>query len=133
MLDHLNLTHLTLEDVLDSRDLEDVIDRLETEQSEAIEDIHDGSWDDTDGATMLDALRELRAATEGEGWTDGIVFIRDAHFEDYARELADDLGLLDNDTQWPHTCIDWQHAARELQYDYSAVSIGGVTYWYREA
>lgn len=134
MLDNIDSLYLlTLEDVLDSRGLEDVIARLEAEQSDAIEDVHDGSWDDTDGAEMLDALRVLRAETEGEGWGYGIGFIRDSYFEDYARELADDLGLLDNDAPWPMTCIDWEQAARELQMDYSAITIGSVQYWYREA
>lgn len=38
--------------------------------------------------------------------------------EDFARELAEDLGCINNNVYWPHTCIDWEWAARELMYDY---------------
>lgn len=127
------LEDLTAEDRIDSRDLEETITELEDEQAEAIEDEHDGSWDHTDGAVLLDELRRLRNLTEGEGWHDGIGFIRDSDFEDYARELADDIGAVPEDATWPNNCIDWAQAADELRQDYSAVEIGKVTYWYREA
>jgi Antirestriction protein (ArdA) len=128
-----NLDDLSHEDRLDSRDLEEMIDELEDEQAEAIEDEHDGSWDHTDGATLLDALRELRTATEGEGWHDGIGFISEDDFEDFARELAEDIGAVPEDYTWPTSCIDWKQAARELAMDYSTVTIGKVTFLYREA
>lgn len=38
--------------------------------------------------------------------------------KDFAQEMADQLGLIDSNVQWPYTCIDWEHAARELMYDY---------------
>lgn len=38
--------------------------------------------------------------------------------EDFACSMAEDLGLLQKNVQWPYTCIDWTHAARELMYDY---------------
>lgn len=38
--------------------------------------------------------------------------------EDFAYSLAEDIGLLQDDVQWPYTCIDWEHAARDLMYDY---------------
>lgn len=40
--------------------------------------------------------------------------------EDFARETAEQLGAIDNNLSWPYTCIDWEFAARELMYDYSA-------------
>jgi len=40
--------------------------------------------------------------------------------EDFAYHMADDLGYLQGDISWPYTCIDWQHAARELMYDYAS-------------
>lgn len=39
--------------------------------------------------------------------------------EDFAQEMADQLGAIDKDLAWPHSCIDWENAARELMYDYS--------------
>lgn len=37
---------------------------------------------------------------------------------DFAETLAEELGLLDSEVSWPFTCIDWEHATRELMYDY---------------
>jgi antirestriction protein len=46
--------------------------------------------------------------------------------QDFAQDMADQLGEIDRDAKWPHNCIDWQHAARELMYDYSE---DGGYYW----
>ena len=37
---------------------------------------------------------------------------------DFAQSTAEDLGLINEEASWPYTCIDWEHAARELMYDY---------------
>ena len=42
--------------------------------------------------------------------------------EDYAQQLAEDTGAIDEDARWPHNCIDWERAARELSYDYTLIS-----------
>lgn len=128
------LDELTSNDRLDSRDLVELIDDLETEQAEAIEDKHDPSWDHTDGAALLDALRTMRTETEnyaGDSWEDGVFFIADSDFESYAQEFAEDCGLIDWSASWPNTCIDWERAARELRMDYTSVTVNRVTYWYR--
>jgi antirestriction protein len=39
--------------------------------------------------------------------------------EEFAQNLADELGEINENANWPHSCIDWEHAARELMYDYS--------------
>lgn len=39
--------------------------------------------------------------------------------EDFAQELAEQLGEIKKDVSWPYTCIDWEHAAKELMYDYA--------------
>jgi hypothetical protein len=38
--------------------------------------------------------------------------------EDFARQFADDIGALGNH-DWPHNCIDWEQAARDLMHDYA--------------
>lgn len=38
--------------------------------------------------------------------------------EDFAQALAEETSAIQEDAQWPHTCIDWEWAARELMYDY---------------
>ncbi len=38
--------------------------------------------------------------------------------EDFAEDFAEQLGFEYPNT-WPNNCIDWEHAAKELMYDYS--------------
>jgi antirestriction protein len=38
-------------------------------------------------------------------------------FEEYAENLAEECGLV-RDAAWPHNCIDWERASRELSWDY---------------
>jgi antirestriction protein len=39
--------------------------------------------------------------------------------EDFAQNIADDLGYINKNVSWPYTCIDWEYAAKELMYDYA--------------
>lgn len=39
--------------------------------------------------------------------------------EEFAEQFALDTGALDDSAAWPHNCIDWEYAARELSYDYT--------------
>jgi len=131
------------DDVIDSRNVIARIEELEAERDNipgSLTDFEDDpdleaaalqEWDDDNGAELA-ALKAL--AEEGEGcgdWSHGETLIRDSYFEDYARELADECGDMPRDLHWPFTCIDWEKAARELQYDYTTVDFDGVTYWIR--
>jgi hypothetical protein len=130
------------EDIIDSRD---IIARIEYLTSLEIED-HENrealSGDDLhDYAPLLDEidadeLKVLRAlADEGSDyapdWEWGATLIRDTYFEDYARDLAEDIGAISKDNVWPATCINWERASEELKMDYSEIEFGGVTYWIR--
>ena len=131
------------EDILDSRDIIERIEELVGEQSDLLagaacpEDLPEEEreafkeWE-ADYSEELDNLRKL--AEQGEGspdWPYGETLIRDSYFQDYAEELADDIGAIDRNANWPLTCIDWERAARELQSDYFSVDFAGVTYWIR--
>ena len=84
-------------------------------------------WDE-DEAEELAALK----AIEDEISRDGETMIREDAFEDYARDLAEDLhGSAIRDAQWPFTCIDWEQAAKDLKSDYSVVEFDGSTYYTR--
>ena len=62
----------------------------------------------------------------------GEAVIADSYFEQYARELADDLGYTDNrERAWPYTHIDWTGAAKALQQDYTSIEFEGRTFWAR--
>lgn len=39
--------------------------------------------------------------------------------EDFAQDMAEQLGSIDKNASWPMNCIDWEYAAKELMYDYS--------------
>ncbi len=71
-----------------------------------------------------DALRD---------WADDFepTLIHETYFEDYARELADDCGMLDKDAGWPANHIDWDAAADALKQDYTTVEYDGDTYFLR--
>jgi len=38
--------------------------------------------------------------------------------EEFAQDMAEQLGSIDKDVSWPYTCIDWEQASSELMYDY---------------
>lgn len=116
------MTRPTLDDVvgaerIDSRDLIEVLD-------------DDLSTFEAGDFILADAICALRDQGISE-WEDGAQLIRENAFEDYARELAEDIGAIDASARWPNDCIDWKRAARELAYDYSCVSLLGYDYMFR--
>lgn len=112
------------EDIIDSRDVIERIAELEDEDY--------GPLDQAE-AYELDQLRALRDEASGYAadWEYGEALIRDSYFEDYARDLADDIGAIDKDATWPVCHIDWEAAAESLQMDYTSVEYMGETYWIR--
>jgi len=117
------------EDLIDTRD---IIERIE--EIEGIEEEERDESDTEELDTLTSLMDELQGMGGDEQWRGEwypITLIRDDYFEDYAQELAEDVGAIDNDAKWPQTCIDWSKAAAELQQDYSSVEFDGVTYWTR--
>lgn len=84
--------------------------------------------------TLEGLLSDLKGYGGDEQWEGSwypVMLIRESYFQEYAQELADDIGAIPKDAGWPCTCIDWEQAARELRMDYSSVEYDGVTYLYR--
>lgn len=110
------------DDIIDSRDVIARIDDLKDR-----DDLSDAEQHE------LAALRALTEEVEGyaEDWRFGAALIRDSYFEEHARELAEEIGLVAPSLDWPLNCIDWKKAARELQMDYFAFEFDGVPYWAR--
>lgn len=108
---------------IDSRELID-------EAAEIRERIEDG--EPVDGAER-DRLLEIEQLAEAgiPDWQYGVTLIEESEFEDYARELAEDIGAVDPNASWPYTCIDWEKAARELSTDYTSVTFDGTDYYVR--
>lgn len=123
------MTDITNSD--DLIDLRDVIARYEELEDEG-EDVSPELRDER--ISLWGLLESCEGCGGDEQWRGDwypVTLIRDSYFEDYARELAEDIGAVPADAQWPMRCIDWKQAARELQTDYTTVEFDGVTYWTR--
>jgi len=118
-------------------DVRDIIARVE-ELEEAVPQEDIDNLVESDDATELVGWRELLSDLVGTGgdekWRGDwypVTMIRDSYFRDYAQELAEDCGMLNDSDRWPYTCIDWDRAARDLKMDYTGIDFDGVTYWVR--
>ena len=92
---------------------------LEQEWANLLE--HCGWSADSDSAALAGVIRSLMAGGidvdnfedyyqgEAEGYN------ATEAGADYAAELAEELGSIQATAQWPHTCIDWELAWRELE------------------
>lgn len=87
--------------------------------------------DEHEELLRLRALVEEIDNTAGDNSRDGVGLIRDSYFEDYARDLHEDINGRDAKSGWPYDYIDWEAASEALQQDYSVVDFDGVTYWVR--
>jgi hypothetical protein len=128
-------------DIIDSRDIIDRIAELESEGYDCAEqengeeyvsepDFDAASWLDPDDAEELRTLRDLAEQCEDfPDWQYGETLIRDSYFEQYAQDLAEEIGAVPQEFSWPASFIDWERAAEALQMDYMPVEFDGVTYW----
>lgn len=126
------------QDRLDSRDLCDELAALEGTLPDGV--TTETPWRDLPADVDTDDLqriRDIRALFDeitgyaGDRPEDGIFLIREDAWEDYARELAEDCGMIPDGLNWPLTCIDWEQAARELAMDYTTVTFDGADWYYR--
>ncbi len=125
----------SLEDVrgaesIDSRDLIELREAIATMLSAEDDALDSDERSELEvGAAAIDALE----AGGLEDWPYGAQLIREDRFEDYARELAEDVGALQNieGQSWPMSHIDWASAAAELAMDYTLVRFLGWDYYVR--
>lgn len=114
-------------DTFDSREVIERIAELELLLGNDDDEQPDGTLD-----VEREELAALRAiAKDGESapdWQYGETFIPDAEFEDYARELAEDIGAIPSDYSWPASHIDWTAAADALRQDYTSYTFDGIDY-----
>lgn len=110
-------------DILDIRDLiESYESQLETNNDrDEFQEIHE----------LLESLKGCGGDYQWRGDWYPLTLINDDNMEEYAQELADDIGAINKDAVWPCNCIDWKEATRELKVDYNTVKYNGETYWYR--
>jgi hypothetical protein len=94
------------------------------------------------GANITDGELEVLMAHEdlakhledefGDDWVDRHYIAAGRPFQDYAEELASDIGAIDRNANWPLMHIDWKEAAEDLSQDYSLVTVGTTDYYTRE-
>lgn len=127
-----DLADLSREDVFDARDL---VERLEEIEAEILDDegavAEDADEDLRDERNKLIELIDEIDRYSGDGTRYGTPLIAEWAFEDYARQLAEDIGAIDRDAGWPSGFIDWKRAAEALQQDYTSIDILGQEFWYR--
>jgi hypothetical protein len=138
------MTIFSQDDIIQTSDVRERVSEMELEASSRYADEHpEGvSWgelvsldhaaylDDEDGrelASLRTLLHEVEQLTDEDDET----LISDAYFEDYARQLAEDVCEMPRDMGWPYRHIDWESAANALKIDYSSLEFEGVTYWLR--
>lgn len=93
-------------------------------------DPHGDRSDEVEEYAELKALDEAGEQYAGD-WEYGESMIADDHFEEYAQELAEDIGAVNAEAKWPNNHIDWSAAAEELKGDYTAIEFRGKTFWVR--
>jgi hypothetical protein len=110
---------------INDTDLEDTLH----DARDALEAAQDAFTEDEQ--TELSELEDLENEMDARAFKDGETLIPETDFEDYARQLAEDIGAIPDDAGWPCTCIDWEQAARELAMDYTSVTYQGTDYLVR--
>ncbi len=91
--------------------------------------IVDWSEDEEEEYRALKGLEE--EASQSPDWRHGETLIRDDYFQEYAEELAEDIGAVNRNATWPNNFIDWEAAADALKQDYMSVTFGDLEYWIR--
>jgi antirestriction protein len=112
-----------IDDFFDSRE---VIARIE--ELEAMRHCDRTENEDIELAELREFAEE--AEREFSDWVYGVTFISEGHFEDYAKEYAEDMGDM-HEARWPYTHIDWEAAADSLKQDFTEIEFRGSPYWGR--
>lgn len=122
-----------MSDVLDTREL---LEELRALRDEEDQDLDPETMTENDRETWeidqdrIDILTDLLDAIGDEAQY-GVALIPEDDFEEYAQQLAEDVGAINEDASWPARHINWKAAAQELRQDYQIVTFDGDDYLYR--
>jgi hypothetical protein len=121
------------DDVFDSRDVIERITEIEAEYAINDLDFDPDLITDDDDREQYDALIAFRDEAEHyvSDFAFGETFVSEDYFEEYAEEMAYDIGAIDREASWPLNRIDWTAAAEDLKIDYTSFEFFGTTYWAR--
>lgn len=122
------MTISNLDDVIDSRDVIERIEELESIQAELVQQL----IFDKEQGKELDVLRALanEASQYSNDWEYGETLIRYSYWENYVREMLEDCGEIPKNLPW-YICIDWETTADNISQDYDLVDFDGVDYYIR--
>jgi len=126
-----------LDDDKDADEIEQIennIDGLRTDISDIEDNIKTIRDDISEAEEELNPLKAFADEAEGYApdWNYGATLVRDSYFEDYARELVNDIGDLPSELPaYIENNIDWEGVADDIQADYSSVDFDGEEYWVR--
>ena len=112
---------------LDARELMKELDELRDQKDDAEGD-EDVLGLDEGEEERLTALLELEEAL-GPG--SDVTLIPDDEFEDYAEEMAYDVGFVERNSTIS-SYIDWERWADDCKSDYTTITFDGDDYLYRE-
>lgn len=123
-------------DLLDTRDIIERIEWLESDEAKDTDtyeakEIEEFAQELTDLMAFMDEMKGYGGDEQWRGDWYPLTLIADNYFEQYAQELAEEIGDISSEIRWPYTCIDWEKAARELQVDYSEYTFKDHTFWAR--
>jgi hypoxanthine phosphoribosyltransferase len=113
-------TILNIDDVIDSRDILDYIEKYEDDK------------DFEDEVKALQSIVKQYCDNYAEGLENlkfGVTFIRDSYFEDYMWDFFLEVNQIDEALE---CYIDIKSFARDQQYDYDTVDFDGIEYWYQQ-
>lgn len=110
-------------------DLRELADKYDAELRAAEEEPGSADWELVENVEAL--AGQLGEDVRSYGDRIDPTLIPEDEFEDYARELAEDIGAMPEGNDWPAYCIDWKRAARELAVDYMLVTYAGRDYYVR--
>jgi len=134
-----------MDDVIDSRDIIERIEELESIREDLKSEIDDTNaeivearkalkeFDESDDGEELTILKKLEEEASGSpDWIYGKTLIRDSYFAEYSEELCKDIGDIPKELPWYiANNIDWDGVARAIKADYMSVEFDGVEYWIR--
>lgn len=115
-------------EIIDSRDVIARIENLREQKDLALDG--DG-WPENSEEEFRQLIQLEDEVGGSPEWPYGDILISEDQFKYYARQLAEDIGALENCDKWPATCIDWDRAAEELKQDYRPIEFADVQYWIR--
>ena len=133
------------EDFIDSRDIIERIEELESELQDLESEIDDTNveidqakqeledWKESN----LEELETLKSLAEKSScfapdWEYGATLIRESYFTEYCEDLCKDIGDIPSELPWYiSNHIDWDGVAHEIKMDYTEVDFDGVSYFIR--